>query len=142
MPALNNIEGKIKIGYNKLLVTLPVILAVLLYIISYKAKQQGYPVSGESYFLMVGLLVLSVPMYFLPYIVVTENEIWVNNQFGMPRRRARISGLKDIRFDRGDILVKTDDFERKMQYSKILVDGKALLKFKKMVEEAANSGNR
>ena len=127
---------KIKIGYNKILVSLPVALAVLLSIISYMAQQKGYPVTGETYFLIIGLLILSVPMYFLPYIVVTENQIWVNNQFGMPRRRAKISGLKDIRFDKGKIYVKTADFERELHYSRLMVDIKALKAFKKLVEEA------
>jgi hypothetical protein len=135
MSVLSNAEGKIKIGYNKLIVSLPVMLAVLLYIISYMAAQKGLPVSGETYFLIIGLLVLSVPMYFLPYIVVTENEIWVNNQFGMPRRRAKISSLKDIRFEKGSLFVKADGFERKLHYSKMLVDVKALKKLMKMVEE-------
>ncbi|MBI3134234.1 MAG: hypothetical protein HYZ14_06100 [Bacteroidetes bacterium] len=135
MPVLNNVGGKIKIGYNKLIVSLPVLLAGLLAAMAYVARTRGLEVSGETYFLIVGLLVLSVPMYFLPYIVVTDTEIWVNNQFGMPRRRAKISGLQDIRFEKGNILVKTDDFERKLHYNKLLVDAKALRALKQKVEE-------
>jgi hypothetical protein len=128
-------EGKIKIGYNKLIVSLPVMLAGLLYVISYLSGQKGSPVTGETYFMIVGLLIMSVPMYFLPYIVVTENEIYVNNQFGMPRRRAKISSLKDIRFEGAAIYVKGEDFERTLHYSKLLVDIKAMKAFKKRVAE-------
>lgn len=124
---------KIKIGYNKVIVSLPVVLSLLLLALTLYSDSQGLKPSRESWFLIFGLLVFSVPMYFLPYIVVTENEIWVNNQFGMPRRRAKISGLKDLRFEHGAIMVKSDDFERKLYYSKMLVDINALKKFRDLV---------
>ena len=125
----------IKIGYNKLIVSLPVALAVLIAVLSFLAEQKGYKTTGETWFIVIALLVLSLPMYFLPYIVVRENEIWVNNQFGMPRRKAKFKSQNDIKFEHGNIMVHADDYDRKLHYSKILVDGKALLKFKKMLEE-------
>lgn len=125
---------KTKIGYNKLIVSLPVLLAGLLALLAYLASRKGLEVGNETYFLIVGLLVLSVPMYFLPYIVITDTEIYVNNQFGMPRRRAKISGLQDIRFEKGTLMIRGDDFERKLYYNLLLVDARALRAFKQKVE--------
>lgn len=119
-----------KIGYNKVIVTLPVVLALALAVLSYIAIQKGLEVTNTTYFLIFGLLLLSIPMYFLPYIVITETEISVNNQFGMPRRRVKIESLDKVRVERGAIVSIVDDVERRLRYNLILVDGKALRRFK------------
>ena len=125
-----------KIGYNKLICSLPILLAVLLGALTVYAKKQGIPTDNKSTFLIAGLLILSVPMLFVSYIVVTEKEIIINNQFGMPRRRASFTSLKDIKFENGNLMVTSNGVTNKLRFNKILVDPKGIKAFKVMVDNA------
>ena len=75
-------------------------------------------------------------MLFVSYIVVTEKEIIINNQFGMPRRRASFTSLKDIKFENGNLMVTSNGVTNKLRFNKILVDPKGIKAFKVMVDNA------
>jgi len=125
-----------KIGFNKIICSLPLILAVLLGGLIAYAKSQNIPIQNGEIFIAIGLLVLSLPMFFVSYIVVTDTEIKINNEFGMPRRRAAITGLHDLKFENGNLMVLSDGEFVKLRFSKILVDPKGIKAFKMMVDKA------
>lgn len=125
-----------KIGYNKLICSLPIILALLLGALTFYAKSKGLPTSNGEIFIAIGLLALSLPMLFVSYIVVTDTEIKINNEFGMTRRRATITSLKDLKFENGNLMVKKEDEFVKIYFNKVLVDPKGIKALKVMVDSA------
>ena len=125
-----------KIGYNKLICSLPILLALLLGALTIYANSKVLPTSNGGIFITIGLLVLSLPMLFVSYIVVTDTEIKINNEFGMTRRRASISSLKNLKFVKGNLLVKKEDEFVKIYFNKVLVDPKGIKALKTMVDAA------
>jgi len=125
-----------KIGFNKIICSLPLILALLLSSLIAYAQSKGIPIQNGEIFIAIGLLVLSLPMFFVSYIVVTDTEIKINNEFGMPRRRAAITGLHDLKFENGNLLVLSNGEFVKLRFSKILVDPKGIKALKTMVDKA------
>jgi len=119
-----------KIGYNKVIVSLPILLAILLGVLTVYADKQGIPVKSENYFIIAGLIVLALPMFFVPYIKITDTEIIVNNQFGMPRRRMPIKGYGDIKFENGNIMVNINGTWQKLFFMKLLADPRGLRELK------------
>jgi len=127
-----------KIGFNKIICSLPLAFALLLGSLIVYAQSKGIPLQNGELFIAVGLLVLSLPMFFVSYIVVTDTEIKINNEFGMPRRHAAITGLHDLKFENGNLMVLSNGEFVKLRFSKILVDPKGIKALKMKIDGVNN----
>lgn len=105
-----------KIKYNLLLPIILIAFALGCGIMFFMGEQKGIKVDKNMYFIIPMLIVLSLPMLFVNYVVITEDEIIVNNQFGMVDKRYSFKNFSDLEFDGKKLFINKNGEKIKVKF--------------------------
>lgn len=79
------------------------------------------------------IVILSIPTLFANYIIISDREIIVNNQFGMVRRRYAINSMDEISMKGNRIFINKPNKREEIKFSKMLVSKAGLNALKSQV---------
>ncbi|HYG53471.1 MAG TPA: hypothetical protein VD905_21430 [Flavobacteriales bacterium] len=94
-----------------------------------------YPMhnSKDVLWLAPMIVILSIPTLFANYIIISDREIIVNNQFGMVRRRYAINSMDEISMKGNRIFINKPNKREEIKFSKMLVSKAGLNALKSQV---------
>lgn len=122
-----------KIKFNPLLPVLGISFGALCGILFF-----AYPVPANKdlWWVGPGLILFNLPMLFANYLVISDREVVVNNQFGMVRRRYAINSKNEISVTGNRIYLDKPGKKEEVKYNRFLASKKGLHELKTQLIES------
>jgi hypothetical protein len=115
-----------KIKYNRAIPIFFICLSTFMGISFYYFQQKGIKVDENMKWIVPMVFLLSIPMLFVNYIVITDREIIVNNQFGMVSRRYAINNKSEISMVGNRIFLDKPSKKEEVKFKKLYASKKGL----------------
>lgn len=124
-----------KIRFNYIIPTLALILGAGLIVLQQIAIKKGIPYDPNVSYVSVLVIVLGVPMYFVPLAKLSDHEFVIYSQIGMVRKRYQLNSISDLSVSGNDLFLTKNGNKERISVSKIY---RKKSDWKKLLEKIQN----
>lgn len=124
-----------KIRFNYIIPSLALIMGAGLIVLQQVAIKKGIPYDPNITYISILVIVLGVPMYFVPLAKLSDHEFVIYSQIGMVRKRYPISSISDLSVSGNDLYLNKNGNKERISVSKIYRNSSD---WKKLLEKIQN----